>query len=64
MQETSQKLGMEFNVNDEYGLIAMMKDFELFKKGYGKRINNIMSVKRDFEEADIRVFDYRFIDLS
>jgi hypothetical protein len=61
MQEVAQKLGLQFDVNDEYGLIAMMKDFELFKKGYGKRITNIMSVKRDIEQADIRVFDYKFV---
>ena len=61
MQETAEKLGLEFRNTDEYGQIAMMKDFQLFKKGYGKRISNILSVKRDFEQADIRVFDYKYV---
>ncbi len=61
MQEAAQKLGMEFRITDEYGLIHMMKDFALFKRGYGKRITNILSNKRDLEHPDIRIFDYRFI---
>ena len=61
MQETAQKLDMEFRITDEYGLIGMMKDFALFKKGYGKRISNIISNKKDLEKEDIRVFDYKFI---
>lgn len=61
MQETATKLGLEFNTSDEYGLIGMMKDFKLFKKGYGKRISNILSIKREIEDNDIRVFDYKYI---
>lgn len=61
MQETAQQLGMQYQMRDEYGLIGMMRDFELFKKGYGKRITNILSHKRNLEKDDIRVFDYRFV---
>jgi len=61
MRETAQKLGMEFHNTDEYGLIGMMMDFDLFKKGYSKRITNILSNKKDFEQADVRVFDYRYV---
>ncbi len=61
MQEAAQNLGMEFQIKDEYGHIGMMRDFKLFKRGYGKTIRNIISVKRDLEKADFRVFDYHYI---
>lgn len=61
MQETASKLGMEFKARDEYGLISLLKDFELFKNGHSKRITNMIYRKRDLEKPDIRVFDYRYV---
>ena len=61
MQETASNLDMQFHIKDEYGLISMMKDFKLFKRGYGKKIRNILSVKRDIEQPDIRIFDYHYV---
>ncbi len=61
MRETAQRLGMDFQETDEYGLIAMMKEFKLFKRGYGKKITNIISNKRDIEHADFRIFDYKYV---
>ena len=61
MQETAAQLNMNFHIKDEYGLINMMKDFKLFKRGYGKKIRNILSNQRDVEQPDIRVFDYHYV---
>lgn len=62
LAETSKNLGFNFSINNEYGLIGMMKDFDLFKKGYSKRINNIISntIIEEFEKTDIRIFDFKY----
>jgi hypothetical protein len=61
LKATADRLGMEFQATDEYGLLNWLKDFDLFKKGYAKRISNILQHPKDIEKPDFRVFDYRYI---
>ena len=61
MQATADRLNMQFRATDEYGLLNLLKDFELFKRGHGKRVSNIIYHEKDFEQPDFRVFDYRFV---
>lgn len=62
MRASAEQLGLNFQETDEYGLIGMMRDFELFKRGYGKRISNIISTgKSSIEDPDMRIFDYKYV---
>jgi hypothetical protein len=52
---------MEYTAKDEWGLLNMLTDFRLFKRGYGKRITNVLSIKDSMYDSQVRVFDYKFI---
>lgn len=58
------RLAKRFDLNyfekDEYGLRSLLKDFRLFKKGYRRRITNILREKKGLKEATVIVFDYQY----
>ncbi|MBT8218920.1 MAG: hypothetical protein KJP00_03810 [Bacteroidia bacterium] len=53
-------LGMKYSEKDEFGLIKLMGDFQLFKTGYSKKIKNILRKKDDWLQSDIAIFDYQY----
>lgn len=53
-------LGMEFEERDEYGMIALLRDFKLFQKGGRKTISNILNHTSSLMESKINVFDYQY----
>jgi len=62
MEGVAKELGLSYAKKDEFGLIGYMRDFKLFDKGSGKKIKNILQKeKQEFEDVDIRVFDYYYI---
>lgn len=61
MQATAEKIGVDFSVKDEYGQLNLLRDFELFKKGYGKQITNMLSYPKADDGPDFRVFDYKYV---
>lgn len=54
------QLGMEFNVHDEWGLINYLEDFKLFRRGFSKRISNILHRQDEMLNLSTYIFDYRF----
>jgi len=60
VEKIAKHLGLSFTPKDEFGLINLLKDFKLFRRGGRKRITNIMGEKSDLLEADFSVFDYRY----
>lgn len=55
----SNKLGWSFKEEDEWGLIKLMLDFKLFKKGHRRKICPVIM----FDEGDLQyscVFDYSY----
>ncbi|HFA51243.1 MAG TPA: hypothetical protein ENJ95_19700 [Bacteroidetes bacterium] len=60
LAQVAKELGMEFSVKDEWGLIALLRDFELFQKGGRRRITNIMSKETGLMEEKINICDYQF----
>lgn len=54
------QLGMEFNPRDEWGLINYLEDFKLFRRGFAKRISNILHRQDDLLNLNTYIFDYRF----
>lgn len=60
MHRTASELGMDFSQKDEWGLRALLKDFELFQKGGHRRLTNIMSKTTGLMEEKINICDYQF----
>lgn len=58
-------LNLSYAPTDEFGLINLLKDFELFKSaGRRKKISNIMGEKSEFNEVNIRIFDFEYIGIK
>ena len=60
LEKEAHKLGMSFSEKDDWGLIGFLKDFKLFRKGFGKRVTNVMHAQDDWLKMEARVFDYRY----
>ena len=60
LEKIAKDLGLSFLPKDEFGLINLLKDFKLFRRGGRKRIINILGEKDYLLEADFRIFDYRY----
>ena len=54
------ELEMDFEEKDEYGMIALLRDFKLFQKGGRKTISNILTKTSSLMEEKVNVFDYRY----
>lgn len=55
------KLEMEFSKEDEWGLLEMLRDFRLFRRGRRKRMFNILSYSTPLDEVKVNIFDYRYV---
>ncbi len=51
---------LSYTYNDEFGLINLLKDFRIFKKGSEQKIENIIGEKTELYESDFRVFDFQY----
>ena len=60
MRQTAHELKMKFTEADEYGMIALLRDFHLFKKGGGKTITNMLTHASQLMEDKINIFDYKY----
>lgn len=54
------ELGLEFTFEDDWGLINLLRDFRLFRRGRSKRITNILCHKDAMLETTLRIFDYKY----
>jgi len=60
MKKLSRELGMSFTAKDEFGMLRLLLDFRLFKKGRSKKISGILKEKSPMMEEDLRIFDYAY----
>jgi len=60
LKVVAEQLNMTYTEKDEFGMINLLKDFKLFRKGFNKRITNILQQKDEFLETDIQIFDYKY----
>lgn len=60
LRQVAFKLKMEFHEQDEYGMIGLLRDFQLFDKGGRKEITNLMTQTSQLMEDRFHVFDYRY----
>ncbi len=60
LDKVAYELGMKFSPKDEWGLINYLGDFKLFRRGFGKRISNIMHRQDNMLNLNVNIFDYRY----
>ena len=58
--DLAEELAWDYSPKDEYGLINLMRDFKLFRRGHSRKIKNILSFKDEEKGIDLRVFDYQY----
>jgi hypothetical protein len=52
--------GFDYEEKDDWGLINLLKDFRLFRKGGSKRFRNMLIDRDRARTYDFRVFDYAY----
>jgi len=60
LKVVANQLNMDYSATDDFGMINLLKDFKLFRKGFSKKITNILQEKDEFLASDIRIFDYQY----
>jgi hypothetical protein len=60
LRQIAYKLGMEFKEEEEYGMIALLRDFRLFRMGGSKTITNLLTHTSDLMEDKVNIFDYKY----
>lgn len=53
-------LDMQYFPTDEWGMMALLSDFRLFKRGRKKKIENVMRRVDPMLETEVNIFDYRY----
>lgn len=61
MEVMAKRLEMDFSEEDEWGLMELVRDFRLFRRGGRKRVFNILRYSTPLDEIKVNVFDYRFV---
>lgn len=52
------RIGMHFSAKDAYNIFRILKDFQLFKRGTGKLVKNILL--RQERNCKLYIFDYKY----
>jgi hypothetical protein len=60
LSQVAYSLGMDYHEKEEWGMLALLKDFALFKKGAARKIFNIMTKKTGLLEEKINMMDYQY----
>lgn len=60
LSQVAGQLDMQFTPEEEWGVIALLKDFKLFRYGSGARITNVLHKQDAWLETDVRIFDYKY----
>lgn len=54
------KLNFSYHEEDDYGLLAQLKDFRLFQEGRNRKVERILRRQDGLMEFDISIFDYSY----
>lgn len=60
LQQIAGQLEMDYTYGDEWGLVRSLRDFQLFRKGRGRKISHLLFRKDDWLESTVRIFDYQY----
>ncbi len=61
MEAIAKRLEMEYSEEDEWGMMELVRDFRLFRRGGRKRVFNILRYSTPLDEVKVSIFDYRFV---
>lgn len=61
LAEIAYRMGVDFSPEDDWGLINLLEDFKLFRRGFRKKITNVLRSRDDLLETDLRIFDYQYV---
>jgi len=64
LKQISYKLDMDYGPTDEWGLVPLLQDFQLFKKGFRGRVRHVLTKQEPMMESKIHIFDYRYLRSS
>lgn len=59
-EKIAKEFGLSYSYKDEFGLVNLLKDFDLFRKFSSKRITNILEEKTEAYKSNFRVFDFEY----
>ncbi len=60
LRQMAHKFDMSYTYQDDSGLINLLLDFELFRRGRRKKIFHLMTWKDKWMESDFYIFDYYY----
>lgn len=58
--EIAYRIGVDFSPEDDWGLINLLSDFKLFRRGIRKSITNVLRSQDGLLQTDLRIFDYQY----
>lgn len=60
LKKVAYDLQMDFREKDDWGMIGFLKGFQLFSRGLGKKVTNILTHQDATIQMESRVFDYTY----
>ena len=60
VSDFAHQIGYEYSAEDEYGLINLLRDFQLFKKGGNRKIKYLLTKEFPRIELKVNLFDYQY----
>jgi len=60
LKRKAYEMGMDFYEKEPFDIKPLLQDFSLFRRGYAKRVTNVLRKKEELNTSDLRVFDYRY----
>ncbi len=60
MRALAHQLGLKYSRRDEFSLRKKLGAFQLFTKGHGRKISNLMTLEDDWLVSSRAIFDYQY----
>ncbi|MCB0568356.1 MAG: hypothetical protein KDC66_01260 [Phaeodactylibacter sp.] len=60
LKNTALQLGMKYSPEDEWGLLNLLKDFQLFRRGHHRKATHLLSRQIGMLETEANIFDYHY----
>ena len=61
IEDLSHELSMNFRLRDYSGIQDRFRHFELFRRGYGKKVRNVLYDNDSWQGAEVWIFDYQYV---
>jgi len=61
LRNIANKLDLEYQPTDEWGILPQLQDFKLFRSGFNGKARHILSRQDELMESTVHIFDYRYL---